>query len=73
MTAKYQYIEEQDDEGDVIPNGVFSGSDVDEIASDREDSIADDYDSETDDPSTFCEIESEGGRRNRGHRDSAGG
>ena len=58
-TAKYQYIDEKDDEGDVIPDGVFSESDVDEIASDREDSIADDYDSEIDDPSTFGEFESE--------------
>ena len=53
LLANYQYIKEKDDEGDVIPDGVFSESDVDEIASDREDSIACDYDSEIDDPSTF--------------------
>ena len=58
-TAKYQYIDETDDEGDVIPDGVFSESGVDEIASDREYSIVDDCESEIDDPSTFCEFESE--------------
>ena len=54
-----QDIEEKDDEGDVIPDGVFSESEVDEFASDREDSVADDHDSDIDDPSTFCEFESE--------------
>ena len=45
--------------GRCYPDGVFSESDVDEIASDREDSMADDYDSSIDDPSTFCELDSE--------------
>ena len=58
-TAKYQYIGEKDDEGDIIPGGVSGESDVDEIVSDLENSIADDYDSEIDHPSTFCEFESE--------------
>ena len=57
--SKYQYIEKKDDEGHIIPDGAFSVSDADEIAEDREDSLADDYDSEIDDPSTFCEFESE--------------
>ena len=51
-------MEERDDEGDSIPDGVFSVT-HDEEFENRENFIADDYDSEIDDPSTFRQFESE--------------
>ena len=58
-THHYQYVEERDDEGDTIPDGVFSVSDDEEFDKNREDFIADDYDLHIDDPSTFREFESD--------------
>ena len=52
-------MEERDDEGDIIPDGVFSVSDDEEFNENRDDLIADDYDSEIGDPSTSHEFESE--------------
>ena len=46
-TSKYQYAEERDEEGDIIPDAAISVSDMDEVAADREDSIAEDFNSVT--------------------------
>ena len=43
-THHNQPVEERDDEGDIIPDGVFSFSDDDEFDNTREELIADEYD-----------------------------
>ena len=51
-------MEERDEEGDIIPDGVSSESDDEELEK-RKNFIAEDYNSDIDDPSTFREFESE--------------